>query len=236
MIPREAPGRRWPSIPGPRRWAAGALAALGLVAAGCAMAPAVVAGTGGIVADARAMPYFTTLRIGGAYDVRVIAGSTPDVTLYADASLVPYIETSITKDTLSIGTRRGTALRPSRPPRLDVFTWQLTDLTAGGVGTLEATKISGDAFTARFTGAGRATLSGAVRHLTIEVTGTADIDARGLPAEIVDVAISGVGEVAVAARDQLTVDISGTGQVRYAGQPRAIIQHITGSGEVLPTE
>ena len=180
------------------------------------------------------MPYFTVLRVGGAYDVRVLAGATPDVTLYADASLLPYIQTSIEKDTLSIGTQRGTTLRPSRAPRLDIFTWRLTDLTAAGTGTREAAQITGPSFTARFPGAGRATLSGGVRRLRIEVTGAADVDARRLPAETVEVAIGGVGQVAVAARDRLAVDISGTGQVTYSGHPRQITQHITGSGEVEP--
>jgi len=226
-----APARRPDRL---RRWTATAVAALGLVAGGCATSPAIVAGAGGIVAEARAMPYFTELHVGGAYDVQVMAGSTPDVTLYTDASLLPYIETAITKNTLSIGTQRGTTLQPSRPPRLDIFTWRLADLTATGTGTLAASQISGDAFTARFGGAGRATLSGAVRHLTIDVTGVADVDARRLPAELVDVVIAGVGQVAVDARDQLTATISGTGQVSYAGQPREIIQHITGSGEILP--
>jgi hypothetical protein len=154
------------------------------------------------------------------------------VTLYADASLLPYIVTSIAEDTLSIGTQRGTTLRPSRAPRLDIFTWRLTDLTAVGTGTLDASQITGAAFTARFAGADRAALSGAVQRLRIEVTGTAHVDARRLPADTVDVAISGVGEVAVAPRDELAVDISGTGRVTYAGRPRRITQHITGTGEV----
>ena len=182
------------------------------------------------------MPYFTELHVGGAYDVHVRARSTPDVTLYTDASLLPYIQTSITKDTLSIGTQRGTTLQPSRPPRIDIFTWALSDVTATGAGTLDAAEISGDVFTARFDGAGRATLSGAVGRLRIVVTGTTDVDARRLAAESVDVSISGVGDVAVAARDQLTVTISGTGRVSYTGRPRDITQHITGSGEILPAD
>ena len=161
MTRLEAPA----SAPRRRHWAVAAVAALALAAGGCATAPAVVAGAGGIVAEERAMPYFTELHVGEAYDVHVRARSTPDVTLYTDASLLPYIQTSITKDTLSIGTQRGTTLQPTAAPH--------RHLHLGAVGrdghrrrhARRGRRSRGDVFTARFDGAGRATLSGAVGRL-----------------------------------------------------------------------
>jgi len=217
-----------------RRWGAAAITAFGLLAAGCAVTGTSVQGSGGVVEQARAMPYFTALRVGGAYDVHVLAGATPDVTVHADASLLPYIETTTDRDTLSVGTRRGASLRPSQTPRLDLFTWQLRDITAAGVGDLQVTQLAGDTLTVRFTGAERSTLSGTVRRLRVEVAGAATVDARDLAAEIVDVVIRGVGEVSVTARDRLAVEISGTGEVQYAGHPREVTQRISGAGEVRP--
>jgi hypothetical protein len=203
-----------------------------LLAVGCASAGAVIEGTGGIVEQARAMPYFTAVEVAGAYDVHVVAGATPDVTVHADASLLPYIETSIHGDTLSIGTRRGTVLHPTQTPRLDVFTWRLSSIAVAGTTDVRADHLAGDALLVRITGDGRGRLTGAVRALRILVTGTATLDALGLDADTADVTIAGVGDVSLDARTRLTVDLSGTGRVRYAGHPGTVTQRITGSGQV----
>ncbi|HLJ60433.1 MAG TPA: head GIN domain-containing protein [bacterium] len=221
----------------PRRAGRTAVTAVcGLLAVGCATPGAVIEGTGGVVEQARAMPYFTAVRVAGAYDVHVVAGATPDVTIHADASLLPYIETSIKGDTLSIGTTRGAVLRPTRTPRLDVFTRDVTAIAVTGTADLLAEHLTGDGLEVQITGDGRGTLAGAVRALRIRVSGTAAVDARNLSADAAVVAISGVGDVTVTARDRLTVDVSGTGRVRYAGHPADITQHVSGNGQVVPVQ
>jgi len=211
-------------------------AVCGLLTVGCATAGAVIEGSGGIVEQARAMPYFTAVHVAGAYDVRVVAGATPDVTIHADASLLPYIETSIKGDTLSIGTTRGAALHPTHTPRLDVFTRDVTAIAVAGTADLLAEHLAGDTLEVQISGNGRGTLSGAVHTLRVQVSGTGVVDARNLTTDAADVAISGVGDVTVTARDRLTVDISGTGRLRYAGHPAQLIQRVSGNGQVLPLQ
>ncbi|HYM70900.1 MAG TPA: head GIN domain-containing protein [bacterium] len=219
----------------PRRAGRAAVTAVcGLLALGCATAGAVIEGTGGIVEQARAMPYFTAVHVAGAYDVRVVAGATPDVTIHADASLLPYIETSVKGDTLSIGTKRGAVLHPTSTPRLDVFTRDVNAIAVAGTADLVAEHLAGDSLVVQITGNGRGALSGAIRTLRIQVSGTAAVDARDLTADAADVAISGVGDVTLTARDRLTVDLSGTGRVRYAGRPAHITERVSGNGQVLP--
>ncbi len=69
---------------------------------------------------------------------------------------------------------------------------------------------------------------------TLKISGSGKIDTYGVPAENVDVDISGTGNIYVRAIKKLNVSISGSGNVYYKGSP-TITTDISGEGNVVNT-
>lgn len=80
-------------------------------------------------------------------------------------------------------------------------------------------------------GSGNIYLSGTTNNLEAYINGSGDIDAFDLAAVNADVNINGSGKCKVWALDFLTIEISGSGDVWYIGNPN-VNSSITGSGSV----
>jgi len=80
-------------------------------------------------------------------------------------------------------------------------------------------------------GGGELVLSGKTGTMDIDVSGAATIKALALKAGVVEIEVTGAGEVETWVTDRLKVDITGAAEVNYLGQPD-VEQKITGAGEV----
>ena len=84
------------------------------------------------------------------------------------------------------------------------------------------------------TGAGDYTLTGEQQDLLdIYITGVGDIDAYQMPVNTCNIRISGTGNCRVQVIDELDVIISGVGNIWYRGNP-AINSDISGVGNLFP--
>ena len=81
-------------------------------------------------------------------------------------------------------------------------------------------------------GSGSIDLAGTTTELLVDLGGSGDIDTSELSAQEAVVEIGGSGDVSVAARDNLSVRITGSGTVEYSGDP-VVDQEISGSGDVI---
>jgi hypothetical protein len=83
-------------------------------------------------------------------------------------------------------------------------------------------------------GSGDSHLEGSATGFSIRLEGSGDINARYLVAEDVYVHLDGSGDARVYATDFLQVDINGSGDVYYWGDPEVVEVDIDGSGDVYP--
>jgi hypothetical protein len=125
------------------------------------------------------------------------------------------------------------------------------DADISGSGNLELTgKCS--SFKSRISGSGDMNLNVAVGNRAVfNVSGSGDVKAKGSADEIktsisgssrisaedfmtnrADIHISGSGDISIAVKDQIDADISGSGNVRYKGNPSKVNSHASGSGNV----
>jgi hypothetical protein len=81
-------------------------------------------------------------------------------------------------------------------------------------------------------GSGDALIKGTADSFDLDIRGSGDVKARDLLCKSVDVDIAGSGDATVYATEQLKVQIAGSGDVRYAGNPRNLVQKVAGSGEL----
>jgi hypothetical protein len=81
-------------------------------------------------------------------------------------------------------------------------------------------------------GSGDATLQGKTKTCSFEVHGSGDVTASDYACESADVAIHGSGSVALSNIADIAVEIHGSGDVSYRGEPKLRRKNIQGSGEM----
>ncbi|MDX5339731.1 MAG: DUF2807 domain-containing protein [Cyclobacteriaceae bacterium] len=79
---------------------------------------------------------------------------------------------------------------------------------------------------------GNMTLKGRSDRFNLENEGIGNIDASGLTAQKVDLKSSGIGRVSVHCEGELSLEVSGIGEVKYTGNPTVIKEDISGIGKV----
>ncbi|HVL40011.1 MAG TPA: head GIN domain-containing protein [Fimbriimonadaceae bacterium] len=197
--------------------------------AGCALMGG-LRGSGVQKTETRSIGAFKRIELIGAGEVNVSVGATSDLKLEIDDNLAEYITTEIEGDALVIRNKRN--ISSTIGPRIRVGAERLQAITISGSGKVKAMGISAKAFDATISGSGSITLEGKTDQLHAAINGSGAIDAERLEAGTAEVSIRGSGSALVDAMGALSVSISGSGSVLYAGNPAKIEQSITGSGTI----
>lgn len=81
-------------------------------------------------------------------------------------------------------------------------------------------------------GSGDLSPSGKCKNLNLSISGSGDFIGGRLQAESVKIAIAGSGDASVYASEELDASVSGSGDIRYAGNPKKVNKKVSGSGEI----
>jgi len=106
------------------------------------------------------------------------------------------------------------------------------DSDISGSGNVNASlKIAGET-TCSIAGSGKITLQGSAKELETKISGSGDVLGRDFQVGKCTVKMSGSGKVEIDVKDELDVNIAGSGDVRYKGDPKKVNNHSSGSGSV----
>jgi hypothetical protein len=81
-------------------------------------------------------------------------------------------------------------------------------------------------------GSGDVQLAGRSDKVVVEIAGSGDVNTRDLVARDVSVKIAASGDARVHATEKLTATVMGSGDVRYAGNPKQVDRTVRGSGSI----
>jgi len=202
-----------------------------------------VNGSGNIVTESRPVSDFTAVDFSGFGELTIVQGETEALTIETDDNLLPYLKTTVSRGTLTIGFDDGIwipLIRPTDSIRYQLTVKSLTALDLSGAGTVAAAQLTADKLTLSESGAGQITidqltatdiivdmsgagamdLAGQVAQQTVELSGLGDYQAGDLASESATVSLSGAGEATVWVTEQLDAEISGAGTIRYYGSPQ----------------
>jgi len=202
-----------------------------------------VNGSGTIITESRPVSDFTAVDFSGFGELTIVQGETEALTIETDDNLLPYLKTTVSRGTLTIGFDDGIWLpiiRPTASIRYQLTVKTLTALELSGAGTVEAVQLTADMLTLTESGAGQITidqltatdvtvdmsgagtmeLAGQVSQQSVELSGLGDYQAGDLVSETATVTLSGAGEATVWVTEQLDAEISGAGTIRYYGSPQ----------------
>ena len=113
----------------------------------------------------------------------------------------------------------------------DAFVVDDIDLKVDGSGSIDVAIDGATEVDARISGSGKIKLEGTTNYLGSKISGSGDLEAYDLEANIGNLKIVGSGDAEVTVYDELDVRIEGSGDVYYKGNP-IINVDITGSGDL----
>lgn len=215
-----------------------------------------IEGSGTIVEEARDVPAFTRLDVGGAVTADVAVGGERSVVIRSDDNVVAVYETVVEGDTLYVRPMPGTYnIDPSDGVHVTVVVPELEGVTANGAATVAVDEVSADGFEARASGAAHVTIErstardlsvgasgaseisvagGTAASLVADLSGASGLDVVDVRADRVTVEASGASHAQVTAVDDLDVTLSGASSVCYAGEPGHIGSEVTGGSSLDP--
>jgi hypothetical protein len=110
-----------------------------------------------------------------------------------------------------------------KPRVLKIESSGSSDITCG---------VTSDEISVDCSGSAEISLVGTATKLSIDTSGSSQIFAGAMMAKHVSIDISGSGSARVRAEETLEVDISGSADVAYLGNPERVVQRTSGSGRI----
>jgi hypothetical protein len=211
-----------------------------------------VVGSGKVIEDKRSLPAFSKLRVDAAVTINARPAAAPAVTVRADDNIAALVLTSVEGDTLLVKIKPNTGVRTETPLVVTVDFTQLTQADLRGSGDLNVSALKGEQFdlslagsgdvrldntevgklNARLTGSGDIWVKGRCDDAGYNLAGSGDVHAGEFHAKRVNIDIAGSGDVRVHATESLAVQIAGSGDVAYSGNPPKVTSRVVGSGDL----
>jgi hypothetical protein len=192
-----------------------------------------IRGNGQVKTDSRPVTDFTKVDAGGFYEMEWRPGP-PSFSLTTDENLFSHVRTSVENGQLKIDIDG--AIAPTDGIKVVITSSALTTAELSGAVVFTGDPIQGDKFVLDTSGAAKVTLRGKVNRLFADLTGASKLMAAGLPANDVELSVTGAGKADVTATNSLRAAITGAGKVTYGGNPKSVDRKITGAGKIQPRD
>jgi len=211
-------------------------------------------GNGKIISQTRNTSDYDAIKISGSFDVDLVTGKEGKIALKGEENLLASVKVEVEGNTLNIYMQKNTSIRTSNGQKIEVTIpiEKITDLNLSGSGNIRSkdaiknesfsAKLSGsgnfnlnldtNSFQLNVSGSGNANVKGKADNFTTKLSGSGDIDAVNLNAKKVEATVSGSGNSRVTSTESITARVSGSGKIKYAGNPEKRDVKVSGSGNI----
>ena len=166
--------------------------------------------------------------------------------------MLPYLITEVSNGKLKIKWKNGTNISTNKGVYVTVYYQSINAVGLSGSGDVISKDViksdnfevsvsgSGDIelevdtnhLHASVSGSGDVDLSGTTNEFDASVVGSGDIDAYGLISDKASLKISGSGGMNLTVKKELEARVSGSGDIKYKGNPKIEDIKVSGSGNV----
>jgi hypothetical protein len=180
---------------------------------------------------------FDRVSVGGSTDVSVTTGKAVGVRATGDADAIDRIEIMAEKNSLRIGTKRGSWGWKSGQAHLYVTVPALNGVAVAGSADVDVDRVEAGDFSASISGSGNVKIAsltagtanfetagsgnamalGNVGGLSVKVSGSGSADLAGLKAINLTAAVIGSGNLDAYATGAATLSVAGSGNIKVAG-------------------
>lgn len=215
-----------------------------------------VKGNGNVVTDERKTSDYDQVDVAGSLDVELFSGSEGNITVKAEENLLEYIITEVKGSRLVIKIKDGYSLSPSSHNSIlitvpfkdieqvslagsgDVYTRtnniiKASSLKASLAGSGDVKlEVNAGEVKANVSGSGDVSLMGEATELKCSVAGSGDIHAFELKTKNVEASVAGSGDIKVYCDGVLMAKVTGSGDIKFRGNPTKEESKTVGSGSV----
>lgn len=211
-----------------------------------------VQGDGNVIRHEVEIDIYNEIKVEGAIDI--VYEAKPDEAAFleveGDDNIIPLIDVKVKKRTLVVKARESI-----NPSRLTVYTnspslkyietkgaskVDVKGAVAGeefklelkGTGDFKADNLVFEKAEFKLQGAAGVTMAGQIDKAKYEISGTGNVHAADMIVNDLECKIKGSGDMSVNATEKMSVEISGTGNISYKGNPQITKQKIKGAGMV----
>jgi len=227
-----------------------------LLLTGCSL-PFCTKGSGNIVSEERNVPIFHSVEFNGSGNLYITQDNKKYLKIETDDNLLPNITAKVTDGVLEIGRKKSwTCSNPTGDINVWVSMDNIEKISVNGsavvFGETEITtnnlevQVSGSGnvdlvvnaknVKTNLSGSGDIKIRGSAESHVFDLSGSGKLDAFDLATKKTDLNISGSGRAEVTAKEELNVDVSGSGDIYYKGGSAEVNQSISGSGSVILVE
>jgi hypothetical protein len=190
-----------------------------------------IRGSGTIITEPRTAAGFSRVSLSGSGHLIVEQSGTESLTVTTDDNLLPYIRTEVRGNTLELGSRSMTNLRPTDDIVFKLAVKQLDGLEVSGSGQADAKGVNADRMRIRISGSGDIAAQGTANDLDLSISGSGAYRGEEMKSKRATAGISGSGRAVLAVDQTLNANVSGSGSIEYIGDPQ-VSEHTSGSGSV----
>jgi len=214
-----------------------------------------IKGEGPVITQNRSVDSFEGIEVANDVEVYLSQGDERSVRVEGQKNILDILETDVRSDMLKISYGRHNVRRhePVRVhitnPQLEAVKvsgsskvisktkWRLDDqdfeTNISGSGKLTLELLDADEIESSISGSGDMILRGDCSHFELTISGSGDVKAFDMTAKIAKISVSGSGSCQITVQKELDTRISGSGSVRYKGDPKTINTSVTGSGRAI---
>lgn len=202
--------------------------------------------------ETRNLQSFNEVHVGGAFEVVLSKGGNESVKIESSSLELDKIETEVEGNALKVRLKKGNyrntgnikmyitfkelqAIHSSgsssvvceSPIQADDF-----ELHTSGSGNIKLASLTANALDIHNSGSSNVDLAGSAKKQNINISGSSKINAFDLKCEESKVSISGSGDVNISVSQSLEAIVSGSGDIRYKGDPDIREVRVSGSGNI----
>lgn len=212
----------------------------------------IIHGNGIAASQGRSVSSFNKVKSAGDFEIHITKGDVNEVLINAEENLIPYIETSVSGNTLLIDIPGWHNVKHQLPIKIYVTVPTIEGVKQSGSGNITTgffesekfelfisgsgsitTAVDANSIIAGISGSGWMKISGDANQSDLSISGSGNIYSYDLEVDNCVAHISGSGDVKVNAAKSIFAKISGSGNIYYIGNP-VIETTISGSGKVVP--
>jgi hypothetical protein len=189
-----------------------------------------IEGSGKTATETRGLSDFSSVEVGGVFQVEIVAQKDFGVQVEADDNLLQFIKTEVHGDVLKIESDKG--LKSKSPIKIRVSAPNIERIEASGASKVTIADLNNSSIDLDTSGASKIALAGETSALNVQISGASNIDAENLKAVKCFVDATGASKVSVNVADTLIADASGASRVTYTGNPTSVQKDISGASGV----
>lgn len=196
-----------------------------------------ITGNGKVVAEVRELQPFHAVSMEGVFNVTLTQGTKESVQVEGDENILPVIITVVENDTLKVKMKDNTSIQKMSKLNVNITLVSISNLNSQGVGSLKCTdtlrlkdlqlnlegvgntelNLVANQLTVTSNIVGTLSLAGMVQEAFIDHDGVGALKAFDLQTGKMTLHSNGVGAAEIFASQEIIIDASGVGGVKYKG-------------------